>query len=246
MATYQDQNLAQKYLDFLNSQNGQIQQKVLLGAISSRLPKNRELRVLDAACGPGWLSGELKKVYDVVAACDASEFFIQFSQSHYPGINFKFTTLDKPLPYQNNFFDIVILNMAAPDLNNLANVFKNLELVLKPSGKLIMTIPNPEFSYPAAEWKKSLLDVLLGRKPKLITKTPPLSGKKIQREFGKNVKIDSYFYSLADYKKAAQAAGFTLKFEQEIKSATDSQEFNLTYQLYRYPLFLLLEFAKEP
>ncbi|HYV33252.1 MAG TPA: hypothetical protein VE973_00175, partial [Candidatus Limnocylindria bacterium] len=95
------------------------------------------------------------------------------------------------------------------------------------------------------EWKRSLLDVLLGKKPKLKIKTPPVSGQKIQREFGKNVKIDSFFYSLDNYLKAGEDAGLKLNLKQEIKSQTDSSNFDLNYQLYRYPLILLLEFSKE-
>ena len=60
MQPYQDPPTAIKYLDFLNSANGQIQQRVLTDAIFSCLPKNADAKILDAACGPGWLSANLK------------------------------------------------------------------------------------------------------------------------------------------------------------------------------------------
>lgn len=254
MATYQDEFTALKYLDFLNSYNGQLQQHFLFEAILPKIPKNpprfapgeagHGIKILDAGCGSGWLSGELKKHYPDVSACDASEFFIKFAKANYNGIKFKVASLDRPLPYPHNCFDVAILNMVAPDLEKLEMAFKNLAPVIRPSGKLLMTIPNPKYTYPAAEWKRSVLDVLLGRKPGLKIKNPPLSGEKIQREFGKDVKIKSYYYSLVNYITAAKSAHLELRNTAEIRSEKDSADFNLAYQLHRYPLLLLLEFEK--
>jgi len=244
MPTYQDEFTALKYLDFLNSYNGKLQQKYLFDAISRSLPNNKDAKILDAGCGPGWLGGELKKHFADVAGCDSSEFFIKFAKAHHQGIDFKTAALDKPLPYEKNYFDIVILNMVGPDLEKLGAAFKNLSSVMKHGTKLLMTIPNPKYTYPAAEWKRSAADVLLRRKPKLKIKNPPLSGEKIQREFGKDVKIESYYYTQADYVSAASAAGFKLLDVGEIRSEHDSPNFDLMYQLHRYPLLLLLEFEK--
>ena len=241
---YQDPKTAQKYLDFLNSKDGQIQQKVLLEAILSRLDKNHRLKLLDAGCGPGWLAGALKKDFADVEACDGSAVFINFAKKRYPDIDFKIAELDGYLPYKKNYFDAAILNMVGPDLIGLVEAFKNLFGVLKPDGKLIMTIPNPGLTYPAAEWKKGWLDILLGRKPKLKINKFLARARNIHREFGKNSTIASNYYPLADYVLSAQRGGLKLTKTLEIKSQTDSKEFDLNYQLYRYPLLLLLEFEK--
>src|SRR5581483_6961039 len=180
---YQDSG-ALKYLEFLDSPNGKIQQKILTDAIRARLGTNHRLSVLDAACGPGWLAADLKKDYGDVSACDASKFFIDYARVNFPQIDFKIADLGKPLPYPKKF-DAVILNMSAPDLENLPGGIKNLSALMKIGGKLIMSAPNPKYSYPAAVWKRSWLDVLLRRKEKLVFKNPPKSGSKIKREFGK-------------------------------------------------------------
>jgi 2-polyprenyl-3-methyl-5-hydroxy-6-metoxy-1,4-benzoquinol methylase len=240
---YQDSKTAKNYINFLNSANGQIQQKVLFNAISGRLPKNPELVILDAGCGSGWLAGSLKKDFPHIEACDAAEFFIESAKKNYPGINFKIAALAEPLPYPEKYFDVVILNMVAPDLKDLNRAFASLCKLMKPGAKLLMAIPNPKYSYPAAEWKRSWLDVVLWKKPKLVFKKPPLGGSKIQREFGKN-KIDSYYYTLDNYLDAAEATGLQLFAKTEIKSQTDSPNFDLNYQLYRYPLLQLYEFKK--
>jgi len=106
-----------------------------------------------------------------------------------------------------------------------------------------MTIPNPGLTYPAAVWKRSFMDILLRRKPKLKMRKAPKGGETIEREFG-DCKISSHFYPLSDYVTAASKSNIKLKANIEIKSQTDSQDFDLRYQLFRYPLLLLLEFEK--
>lgn len=241
---YQEAPNALKYLDFLYSDNGKIQQEILSKAICSRLPDDPNTTILDAACGPGWLAGELKKRFGTVEACDSSDFFINFARVHHKNINFIAASLNEPLPYQANFFDAVVLNMAAPDLTNLDIVLANLAKILKPSGKLILTVPHPEFTYPVAEWKKNLADVLLLKKPKLKIKAPPQAGTKVRREFNKNHFIDSFYYGTIDYINAAKAAGLSLNLKSELRSPKDSKKFDLNHQMFRYPLILLLEFKK--
>ncbi len=243
--SYQDPKTAQQYLDFLNSKNGQIQQKVLFEALRPRLANNPSSTILDAGCGPGWLTGMIKKEFNNVQACDASPVLIDFAKKHYFGIDFKIASLDQPLAYSPDCFDCVILNMVAPDLSDLSTTFKNLSAVLKPDGKLLMTIPNPQYTYPAAEWKRNIFDVLLGRKPKLQFKNPPIGGSKIEREFAKGIRINSHYYTLDDYLKAANSARLNLISQNEIRSKLDSRDFDLNYQLYRFPILLLLEFVKN-
>ncbi len=244
MPNYKESRTALKYLDFLNSKNGQIQKEILLKTIKKRLSTNYQSTILDAGCGSGWLAAELRKSFTDVRGCDSSAFLIKFAQSHYPEINFKNADFIHPLPYPADTFDCIILNMVGPDTANLESMFAQVAKVLKTSGKLIFTIPNPSHTYPVAQWKRSLYDVLLGHKPKLIIKNSPASGKQIQREFGKNIKIDSYYYDLAEYSDSALVAGLKLTATDKIRSQVDSTDFDLTYQLYRYPLLLLLEFCK--
>ncbi len=241
---YQEANSAIKYLDFLNSPNGQIQQNILWQAISPRLPKNPTSKILDAGCGPGWLTAKLHKLFPGTQACDSSELFIKFAKSHNKNIAFTQAGLLEQLPYQTNYFDAVILNMVGPDLANLDLALKNIATNLKPGGKLIMTIPNPKYSFPAGVWKRGFFDILLGKKPKLVFQTPPPAGQKIQREFSNHSSIQSFYYTLENYQKAAQTAALTQTHKDEIRSLTDSKKFDLNYQLYRYPLLLLLEFSK--
>lgn len=241
---YQEPKNAQKYLDFLNSENGQIQQEILHDAIIARLPADKQIRILDAACGPGWLAKKLLGDYANVQGCDVSAVLIAHAKTNYPGIKFIVADMEQVLPYEDNFFDCVILNMAAPDLENLPAAFKNLSAKLKNSGQMLMTIPNPQLTYPAAVWKRGAWGWLMRKKPKLMLQKTKLTEKKIQREFNQGQSIDSHFYALDEYLAAAKTAGLILINQEKIKSEADDKKFNLRYQLYRYPLILFLEFTK--
>jgi SAM-dependent methyltransferase len=271
---YQTAQSVINYLDFLHSENGQIQQKILSEAILNALPKKPGISVLDAGCGPGWMSQILLNTGYQVSACDSSELLIKFAKTHYNrsrsiqsaaknpspqtkgilrsdkftrdgNINFQVADLEQFLPYPQNNFDVVLMNMVGPDIKNLEQAFKNMASILKPDGKLILTIPNPEYSFPAAEWHRSWADVLLMKKPKLIKKSPPQEGAEISREFGKNKFIKSYYHSLNTYLQTAETSGFKLTQNLPLKSKIDSYSFNLNYQMFRYPLILLLEFVKQ-
>lgn len=239
---YQEQKTAQNYIDFLESTNGKIQRAMLLQAIMAALPAG-DVSILDAACGTGWLAAELKPRYPKIYACDSSGPLIAHGKQRYPAVEFSHCDVSAELPYPAGFFDVIILNMAGPDIADLEAAMKNLAAKIKMGGRLIMTIPNPYYTYPVAVWKKTMLDVLLGRKPRLKISDEYKTQKNITREFGDKT-IASNFYTLNDYTSAAKESGLNLNNITELKSQTDSGRFDLNYQMFRYPLILLLEFSK--
>ncbi len=242
-SAYQELKAAQIYVDFLASPNGQIQQKILEEAVLSALPDSKESVILDAACGTGWLANNLKPRYPKTYACDSSSTLIAIGKSSYPAVEFSHADLLKKLPYPAGFFDAVVLNMAGPDISNLGVAIKNLTGKIKPGGKLIMTVPNPYYSFPAAVWKRSISDILMMRKPHLKINDQYFGKQTIVREFN-GQKIASNFYTLDDYSSAAASAGLCAEKIKELKSQTDSPRFDLNYQLFRFPLILMMEFKK--
>lgn len=244
--TYQDSKTAQNYLNFLTSKNGQLQQNFLWGSIKKYLPEQKNAKILDAACGSGWLTSKLKNLQYEIEAFDVSESLINEAKKTVPNVNFKVWNLNQSLPYFKNYFDCVILNMAGPDLENLEIAFLHLNQILKTEGILILTLPNPRYTYPTAVWKRSLLDFLLFRKPNLkIVSSEKKEQKNISREFKKGQTILSNFYPTDAYLKTAENLGLKLQTLEEIKSLKDSPDFDLQYQLFRYPLLLTMMFKKS-
>ncbi len=233
--------MAQKYLDYLESTDGQMQRKILGDAILTTLPNIRTVRVLDAACGSGWLTYELTKRFDQVQGFDNSEFLLHRAKQIYPEINISQADATTNLPFPDDYFDIAILNMAASDVDDLIKLYRNLARVIKKNGMLLVTVPNPSYAYPVGVWKRNLWGKLFNLKPTLrIRPWNKVASKKMSWDKS----YSGYFYPLSEQTKNANQAGFALTQLQEVRSETDSKEFNLQYQLYRYPLFVLLDFRK--
>jgi ubiquinone/menaquinone biosynthesis C-methylase UbiE len=167
MNSYQNPATGQKYLEYLNSPDGLFQQKLLGDAILKHLPEDRSLRILDAACGSGWFTFELSKKFEHTQGFDSSEFLLHQAKQQHPELNIIKANLLEELPYPDNYFDVIILNMAITDVEDIAKLFSNLSRILKPNGKLITTIPNPSYAFPVGVWKRGLLRWVFRLKPVL-------------------------------------------------------------------------------
>ncbi len=243
MNLYENAGSAKEYLAFLESTNGKIQQTVLLETIQKKLQANSGQYILDAACGSGWLAGKLIQKFPNTSGFDSSETLITHAKNHFQNIDFTVANLAKPLPFENEKFDVIILNMAVTDLSKPVESFSNLNKILKPGGQLLVTIPNPYYAYPIGVWKRGLLDRLLLRKPKLRLRSFPYNSKELLPSWDPK-QPTSHYYSLTDHISTIKKSKFELLDLVEIRSDTDSDKFDLRYQLFRYPLFLLLEFKK--
>lgn len=242
MNTYSQNSNWQNYLKFLDSTDGKIQQQLLLNVIMKRLQLNKIKTILDAACGSGWLAGALSGSY-VVEGCDNSSALLGAARQSFPGLRFSLADVEVPLPYPADHFDAVVLNMAAHDVSDQVVAFQNLFKVTKRGGKLIATIVNPYYAFPVGEWKRGITGKLLNKKPRLMLREYFTKARKGARVTS-NKNFDTRFYSLPDTLNHALAAGFHLNYIEELGSDTDDSAFTLQYQLFRFPLLLLLEFEK--
>ena len=243
MNYYDNNQTAKNYLNFLNSEDGTIQQEILGSAILKQLDENPSLSILDAACGSGWLTNLLSKTFNDTQGCDSSKDLISHAQKQYPSLNFKIADLGNPLPYPQESQDVIILNMAATDLSDLHTSYRNLKAVLKTNGKLIVTIPNPATSFPVGIWKRNIFDLFFGNKPKLYIRPLPKNSKSLVTSWDHKTST-SFYYSLSEHINAVTKNGFALTELCELQSKVDSQKYNMRYRLYRFPLLLLLEFKK--
>lgn len=231
---------AQGYIKWLGSEDGQTQKEILGSAIKTTLPAGNQT-VLDAACGSGWFTASLSQLGHNTQGCDESEALIKYAQSTYPHISFKQCSLEEPLPYPDGHFDTTILNMAIQDLNDPQKALSNLTKVIKPGGALIITIPNPAYAYPVGVWKRGIIGRLLDRKPTLKLRPEPTEEYKMNKS---KLSWSNYWRPFKFYTNALPNVGFKILETRELKSDRDSDHFSLRYQLYRYPLFLLLKCVK--
>jgi ubiquinone/menaquinone biosynthesis C-methylase UbiE len=238
--SYDNPEGAQHFLNFLASEDGVTFQKVLYDAFKERLGDNRQQRILDAACGPGWLSYELSKEYPNIESCDGSKYFIEHAKKTYPNLKIKEMDLAEPLPYPPNTFDTIILSMAAHDVEDQTKTFSHLKTILKPEGKLMLTIVNPYYAFPVGVWKRGAMGRIMSRMPQLIVRPYHWFGHQ-ERHFIFNNALQCYFYKLSEHFNNMIEAGFSLSHYKDLECEKDSKRYNLQYRMHRYPIIIFVE-----
>ena len=108
--------------------------------------------VLDFGCGVGQHAIDTAKKIKHVTAFDYSPELIKISSSRAKELeinNIKFEVADaeKKLPYKNNSFTAVLCLDVLEHLNNETLAMKEIERVLKPKGKLFLSLPNISTSW---------------------------------------------------------------------------------------------------
>ena len=242
--TYVDSVVSDAFRKYSSSSDAQIEHALLQETILKFLPSDKTLPILDAGCGTGWLARELSRRGYAVSACDLSPDFIATLKKNFPQIPASIADLSQNLSYSPNYFASVILNMVGHDLKDLSLSLKNLQIITLFDGKLILTIANPYYSYPVGRWKRGLLGRLLFRKPILKLLSYNFFQKNECLHLW-NKTIPSYFYTLPEYIQSALKAGYSLENFEEITAPNDSSKFDRQYQLYRFPMILLLVFKKN-
>lgn len=73
---------------------------------------------------------------------DVSRYAIDIAKKRLPEASFKTGNIEESLPYQENFFDVVLANDLLEHLENPIMALKNIYRVLKKDGILYITTPN--------------------------------------------------------------------------------------------------------
>lgn len=95
-------------------------------------------KVLDLGCGHGDYS---KRIHDIGFKVIASD--IDISRFRYGGIlDFQVCDVSKPLPFPDAYCDYVLLIEVIEHLRNPYSVMAEINRVLKPDGRLIISTPN--------------------------------------------------------------------------------------------------------
>ena len=108
--------------------------------------------VLDAGCGDGYFSNEMRKMGAIVSACDGSKKLLDIAKRDFPGIDYKEVDLTESLPYESDKFDIVVSSLVLMDIKYIEPFFNEVNRILKGDGKLIFSIMHPCFFN--LEWEK--------------------------------------------------------------------------------------------
>lgn len=114
------------------------------------------LDVLDAGCGSGPLMEALRAEDAVVSGFDLSPAMVELAR-HRLGedADVRVADLGAPLPYADDAFDLVAASLSLHYVKDWASALAELRRVLKPGGRLIVSIIHPTvyaIVYPEADY----------------------------------------------------------------------------------------------
>jgi SAM-dependent methyltransferase len=116
----------------------------------------RNLRVLDAGCGGGYLSRILAKQGAHVTGVDLSPKLLaeaKAQETRAPlGIRFLRRDLARLTSIADESFDLVVANVVLQDVRRLDEAVNEIARVLKPRGRFLFSITHPSFDIPPAHW----------------------------------------------------------------------------------------------
>jgi len=126
----------------------------LMEEIIQKLEIKPNQYILDAGCGIGVLEKFMikKNISGLkVEAVDFSKDMLKKAQNKLknnqnPLIRFSQVNLDGSLPYKDNVFDAIVSNNVLFALSNLTFTIKEFYRVLKKGGKLVLSVPRPDFN----------------------------------------------------------------------------------------------------
>jgi ubiquinone/menaquinone biosynthesis C-methylase UbiE len=113
-------------------------------------------RVLDAGCGSGPLSAALRAKGAIVTGFDSSSAMVELARQRL-GENaaLHVADLSQPLPFADGAFDDVVASLVLHYLRDWTAPLAELRRVLKPGGRLILSVPHPiiyKLTDPSADY----------------------------------------------------------------------------------------------
>jgi 2-polyprenyl-3-methyl-5-hydroxy-6-metoxy-1,4-benzoquinol methylase len=112
-------------------------------SIASLLPRQKQMRILDAGCGTGFFSGRLADLGHDVTAIDISESGISKIRKERPGVRAEvrsvYDSLNDLVPDVG--FDLILSSEVIEHLYSPREYLLNLARTLRPGGWIILTTP---------------------------------------------------------------------------------------------------------
>ncbi len=173
-------------------------------------------RVLDLACGNGYIGRRLARAGARVVGVDACAPLIERARAREAGdplgISYHVADAARLAPLADHVFDVVVCNMALMDIADAAGAIREARRVLRPRGRFVASLSHPCFDVPnASAWVVERLN---------YTTTVWRKVSRYREVFGDAVPwndwhIASYHRPLSWYVRTLRAAGFVLTAFEE-------------------------------
>lgn len=247
--------VADWYDDLLETSADSFQAKVILPNLLKILgikSKNKELKIIDIACGQGYFSRAFEATGAKVTAVDiSSELIRKAKERSKETIHFHVASADRLSFASNSSFDVATIILSLQNIENFQGALSEAGRVLRRGGRLLLVLNHPAFRIPQkSSWawddKKGKqyrrVDSYLGEYMIHIDMTPGEKNK------NKKEKTISFHRPLQSYFKSLSKAGFVVAGLEEWVSHKKSQKGPRSTEEDRIrkeiPMFLMLEAVK--
>jgi ubiquinone/menaquinone biosynthesis C-methylase UbiE len=99
-------------------------------------------RALDLGCGDGTLTAELARANAQVVGAEVAQAAITRAAQAHPDLRFELISMDRPLPFADNEFDLVWSSEVIEHVADTARWLSEVRRVLAPGGRLALTTPS--------------------------------------------------------------------------------------------------------
>jgi SAM-dependent methyltransferase len=140
---------AQYEEDTQGGRHGWRQERIISPALLRLLGEVTGQALLDAGCGPGWLSVLLAQRGARVTGVDGAEQMLARARQRAAAasLNVRFMQADlcAALPLPDRSFDGIVSNMVLMDIPEVGPAFAESRRLLRPGGRLVFSITHPAF-----------------------------------------------------------------------------------------------------
>ena len=133
-------------------------------------------RILDAGCGSGALTAQLRARGAVLTGLDGSPAMLELARKRLgPGVPLHTGDLAQPLPFASGAFDDVVASLVLHYLQDWSAPLAEFKRVLRPGGRLILSVNHPTvavINYPGEDYfatRKYSEDYAFDGEPAVLT-----------------------------------------------------------------------------
>lgn len=198
-------------------------------------------QIFDAGCGDGIISREIENQGGTVVGGDFVHAFLASARTENPAAQVALVDVTKGFPFPDEIFDGVVSNLAFMWFPDIETVTKESYRVLKPGGKLVVSITHPMVNL-------GKFDLAEPSAPKLILQAPLQEGVWLKMINRTNGPYPYFQRPPARYINTFTKAGFRLAPGTGYDDVFIPDTFLEKYPEYLrhkwYPLFLIFELIK--
>lgn len=216
--------------------------KITNKAILESLKDKRNLKILDAGCGEGYLCRTLAKQGHQVFGIDFCPKLIEAAKDleNKNSLGIKYSIGDfRKTNFSSSFFDVILSNQTIHEIENPEKAFKEFSRILKRERRLILLFLHPCFEINPQKLKNMSLAMTYFQKNKI---------KKGRYLVGKIKSPSPFFYlhlPLSKWIEIITKSGFLIrKIEEPHPSLRILKKDKWWRKNFERPLFILIEAVK--